>query len=156
MRKMRAELEEAMSIDRKQINEGFQQLRESMQTSVSTLDEKVNEYIDEVNGRLRAVAALQALSNEQAFEKKQAQNQKLAEIIESTGHHNKEFRHLDSGLKTFQDFEIRAPIGIGGLVAFKSELYGAKTGTYFEFPQMVHGAQNSLQCPNDFRERLIT
>ena len=72
-----------------------------MQTSVSTLDEKVNEYIDEVNGRLRAVAALQALSNEQAFEKKQAQNQKLAEIIESTGHHNKEFRHLDSGLKTF-------------------------------------------------------
>ena len=43
-----------------------------MQSSVSTLDEKVNEYIDEVNGRLKAVATLQALSNEQAFEKKQA------------------------------------------------------------------------------------
>ena len=72
-----------------------------MHSSVSTLDEKVNEYIDEVNGRLKAFATLQALSNEQAFEKKQAQNQKLAEIIESTGHHSKEFRHLDTGLRTF-------------------------------------------------------
>ena len=97
-----------------------------------------------------------ALSNEQAFEKKQAQNQKLHEIIESTGHHNKEFRHLDSGLRTFENFEIKPPIGIGSLVAMKSDLYGAKTGTYFEFPELIKGAQSSLQCPNDFRDRVVT
>ena len=45
-----------------------------MHASISTLDEKVNEYIDEVNGRLKAFAALQAHSNELSFEKKQVQN----------------------------------------------------------------------------------
>ena len=72
-----------------------------MHAAVSTLDEKVNEYIDEVNGRLKAFAALQAHANEMTFEKKRDQNEKLLEIIASTGTHGKEFRHLDSGLRTF-------------------------------------------------------
>lgn len=55
---MREKIEEAMAIDRKQINEGFQQLRETMSVAVSTLDEKINDYVDEVNGRLKAFAAL--------------------------------------------------------------------------------------------------
>ena len=45
-----------------------------MHVAISTLDEKINDYIDEVNGRLKAFAALQAHSNEQSFEKKQVQN----------------------------------------------------------------------------------
>ena len=156
MRKMKEQIHEAQAIDRKQINEGFQQLRESMHTSISTLDEKVNDYTDEVNGRLKAFAALQALSNEQSFEKKTEQNQKLREIIEATEHHEKEFRHLDSGLRTFSTFEIKAPVGSDSLVVTKSDLYGAKSGTYFEFPEMIQGAQNSLSAPNDFHEKVIT
>ena len=45
-----------------------------MHTAISTLDEKINDYIDEVNGRLKAFAALQAHANELSFEKKQVQN----------------------------------------------------------------------------------
>ena len=71
---MRERIEEAQAIDRKQINDGFQQLRETMHTAISTLDEKINDYIDEVNGRLKAFAALQAHANELSFEKKQVQN----------------------------------------------------------------------------------
>ena len=118
-----------------------------MHASISTLDEKVNEYIDECNGRLKAMAALQAHANEQTFEKKQVQNQKLQEIIASTDHHNKEFRHLDSGLRTFQTFEIRSPMTSSRLQVTRSDIYGAKTGTYFEFPELITGAQNSLHCP---------
>ena len=45
-----------------------------MHVSISTLDEKVNEYIDEVNERLKAFAALQAHANELSFAKKQEEN----------------------------------------------------------------------------------
>ena len=110
-----------------------------MQASVQTLDEKVNEYIDEVNGRLKAFASLVAEANDATFEKKQAQNQRLFEIIESTNVHNKEFKHLDTGLKTFSNFQIRTPANAGRSIVTKSELIGGKQGTYFEFPQLTKG-----------------
>ena len=76
MRKMRAEIDEAQATDRKQINDGLQQLREAIGSSISTLDEKVNDYIDEVNGRLKALADLIAHTNEISLEKKKIQIRK--------------------------------------------------------------------------------
>ena len=42
------------------------------------------------------------------------------------------------------------------LLVTKSDLYGAKSGTYFEFPELITGPQNTLYCPEDFRDRMIT
>ena len=47
-------------------------------------------------------------------------------------------------------------MGTSGLLVTKSDLYGAKSGTYFEFPELITGAQNSLHCPEDFRDKVIT
>ena len=38
----------------------------------------------------------------------------------------------------------------------RSEVYGAKSGTYFEYPEMISGAQNSLHCPAEFHDKLLT
>ena len=49
-----------------------------------------------------------------------------------------------------------SPINSSRLKVTKSDVYGAKSGTYFEFPEIIHGAQNTLSCPSEFHDKLIT